>query len=80
MPNLIQDFRVRVEILKVATRGTADALVPPIRVRTALTLDQHTIGWSGKRLERQFCEATNWEERDRQIRLRRENVDDVYDG
>ena len=43
VPNLIQDFRVRVENLKAATRGTADAFVPPIRVRAALTLARHTI-------------------------------------
>ena len=66
--------------MKAATRGTADALVPPIRVRAALTLARHTVGWSGKCLGRQLRKAKNWEERDRQIRLRRENVDHVYNG
>ena len=80
VPNLIQDFKVRMENLRAATRGTADALVPPIRARVALTLARHTIGWSGKGLQRQLREAKAWEERDRQIRSRREDVNHVYDG
>ena len=52
--DLIQDFWVRVENLEVAMRGIAYAVVPPICVRAALTLVWHTIGWSGKNLQRQL--------------------------
>ena len=33
-------------------RGIANSGVPPIRVRVALTLARHTIGWSGRKLKR----------------------------
>lgn len=57
MTNLIQDFGVRVENLRVVMRGIANNGVPPIRVRATLTLAWHAIGWSGKNLDIQIRET-----------------------
>ena len=68
--NLIQDFRVRVENLRLAMLGIANAAVPLIFVRATLTLPRHEIGWSGKNLDRQLRETKVWEQGDRKIRIR----------
>ena len=52
----------------------------PIRVRVALTLAQHTIGWSGKNLQCQFQEAKAWKEGDKIMRNRRQDIDHIYDS
>ena len=44
MTNLIQGFRIRVEISRAIMRGIANAVVPLIRVRATLTLARHAIG------------------------------------
>ena len=68
--NLIQDFRVRVENLRPAMLGIANAAVSLIFVRATLTLPRHEIGWSGKKLDRQLRETKVWEQGDRKIRIR----------
>ena len=80
VPDLIQEFRVRLGNLRTTMRGIANADVPPIRVRAMLTLARHAIGWSGKNLERQLREAKAWEEGERKMRIRRQDVEHVYDG
>lgn len=80
VPDLIQAFKDSLEKLEAAMQGLANVVVPPIRVRAALTLARHTIGWSGKNIERQLREAKAWEDRKIRIRIRRQDVDHVYDG
>jgi hypothetical protein len=78
--DLREEFRIRVENLRVAMRGIANAVVPPIRAWATLTLARHAIEWSGKFLDRELREAKAWEEGDRRTRTRRQDADYVYDG
>jgi hypothetical protein len=80
IPDLIQAFKDSFEKLEVAMRGLANVVVSPIRVRAALTLARHTIGWSGNNIERQLREAKAWEDREIRIRIRRQDADHVYNG
>jgi hypothetical protein len=80
IPELIQAFRDSFKKLEAAMRGLANARVPPIRVRAALTLARHTIGWSGKNIERHLREAKAWKDKEIRIRIRRQDADHVYDG
>jgi hypothetical protein len=57
VPDSIQEFRVRLENLRVAIRDIANVVVPSIHVLAKLTLARHAIGWSGKNIERQLREA-----------------------
>ena len=54
MLDLIQIFKVRVEILEIAMQGMTYAVVPSIRVCVALTLARHIIGWSENNLQCQL--------------------------
>ena len=54
--------------------------MPPIRIRAALILAQHTIGWSGKNFQRQLREAKAWKEGNKTMRYKKQDVDHVYDG
>jgi hypothetical protein len=79
-PDVIQAFRDSFEKLEVTMRGLANARVPPIRVRVALTLARHTIGWSGKNIERHLREAKAGNDREIRIRIRRQDAEHVYNG
>ena len=54
--------------------------MPSIRVRVVLTLARHTIGWNGKKLQRQLRETKAWEEESKKRRNRRQDVDHIYNG
>ena len=41
---------------------------------------RHTIGWSGKNLERQVRGAKTWKEGVEKLRIGRQDVDHVYGG
>jgi len=73
VPYLIQEFRVRLENLRVAMRGITNVIVPPICIHAMLTLAQHAIGWSGKNLEHELRETKAWEEENNKIRMRRQD-------
>ena len=78
--DLREEFRIRVENLRAAIRGIANAVMPSICVRATLTLAQHAVGWSGKFLDKQLREAKAWEEGHKRARTRREYAYYVYDG
>ena len=80
MPDLIQEFSVRLEELRFTMRGIANVVVPPIRVRTMLTSVRHAIGWSRNFLVCQLRKTKAWKEAYKKMRIRLQNVEHVYDG
>jgi hypothetical protein len=79
-PDVIQTFGDNFEKLEATMRGLANARVPPIRVHVALTLARHTIGWSGKNIERQLRETKAGKDREIRTRIRRQNAEHIYNG